>query len=89
MSGIDIFKLYEELKDSVLSVEQEEDAVRHRAIDTINGYPPKRDHAPSFLQTFLLAFLKADPANYDLLRPTAEHLLDKYEYHCTCKKEKI
>lgn len=85
MSGIDVFRLYEELKDCILSEEQSDDPIRHRAIDTINGFPPSREHSPSFLQTFLLAFLKADPGNYDLLRPVAEQILNNYEYHCTCK----
>lgn len=68
----------------VLGPDQAGDPVRHVAIDSLNDGRPG-----SFMKHLLLAFSKADPENFDLLRPIVYAKLKQYGYKCTCREKKV
>jgi len=64
----------------IRSEEQEESRELHLMVDAYNG--PKKQG--DFLRSFAEAFMRADPGNFELLRPVAAKLIEKYDLKCTC-----
>ena len=75
---------------SILSFEQEDSFELHIARDYYNSplFRNKPDHPDSFLSCFVLAFLRADAVNFELLRPITKQLIQKYDLKCTCEEKR-